>query len=61
MILQLHKESQKVGLEMHMKKTKVIFNNYILHYEIEIDYEVIDLSRNIFTSDRNLEMGWGVF
>ena len=29
-ILQLHRESQKVKLKMNMKKTKMMFNNYIL-------------------------------
>ena len=28
MILQLHRESQKVGLKMNIKKTKVMFNNF---------------------------------
>ena len=32
MILQLHKESQKVGLKVN----KVMFNNYILDHEVEI-------------------------
>ena len=34
MILQLHKESQKVGLKMNKKKIKVVFNNYILDHKI---------------------------
>ena len=42
MILQLHRESQKVGLKMNMKKTKVMFNNYILDHEVEIHDEVTD-------------------
>ena len=42
MILQLHRESHKVCLKMNMNKTKVMFNNYILCYEIEIDDEVIE-------------------
>ena len=42
LILQLYKESQKVGLKMNMKKTKVMFNNYILDHEIEIDDEGIE-------------------
>ena len=40
-ILQLQRESQKVGLKMNMKKTKLIFNNYISENKIEID-EVIE-------------------
>ena len=36
-ILQLHRESQKVGLQMNTKKTMVLFNNYKLDHEIEID------------------------
>ena len=31
----------KVGLQMNMKKTKVIFNNYIPNHEIEIKDEVV--------------------
>ena len=41
-ILQLHRESQKVCLKMNMKKTKMMFNNYIQHYEIKILDEVIE-------------------
>ena len=41
MILQLHIESQKVGLKMNMKKIKVI-TNYILDHKTEIDDEVIE-------------------
>ena len=40
MILQLQRESQKVSLKMNMKKTKVMFNNYILDHEIRIHDEV---------------------
>ena len=29
-ILQLYRESQKMGLEMNMKKTKIMFNSYEL-------------------------------
>ena len=42
MILQFHRESQNMGLNMTMKKTKVMFNNYTLDYEIQINYEVIE-------------------
>ena len=42
MILQLHKESQRVGLKIYMKKTKVIFNNYIQDHTIILDDEVIE-------------------
>ena len=41
MILQLHRESHKVGLKTNMKKTKVMFNNYILDLKIKIDDEII--------------------
>ena len=43
MILQLHRESQKVGLKM--KKTKVMFNSYILDHEILI-HAVTDCVQN---------------
>ena len=33
MILQLHRESQKVVLKMNIKKTKEMFNNYIQDHE----------------------------
>ena len=33
-ILQLHRGSQKVGLKMNMKITKVVFNNFIQDHEI---------------------------
>ena len=42
MILRLHRENQKVGLKMNIKKTKVIFNNYILDPEIRVDNKVIE-------------------
>ena len=42
MILQLHRESQKVGLKMFMKKTKMMFNNCLLNSELEIYDEVIE-------------------
>ena len=40
-ILQLHKESQKMSLKMNMKKIKMMFNYYIQGHEIEIHGEVI--------------------
>ena len=33
MILQLHKEKQNMGLIMNIKKTNVMFNNYVLDYK----------------------------
>ena len=41
MILQLHRESQKVSLKMIRKKNLLMFHNYILDHEIKIDDEVI--------------------
>ena len=41
MILQVHRERQKVGLEINMKKTKVMFNNYILDHDIRMYNQVI--------------------
>ena len=31
-----------MGLKMNMKKTKVMFKNYVLGHEIKIDDEVIE-------------------
>ena len=36
MILQLHRESQKVYLKMNIKNTKVMFNNNILDHECKM-------------------------
>ena len=41
MILQLDRQSQKLGLKINLKKTKMVFNNYILDHGITID-EVIE-------------------
>ena len=42
MILQLHIESQKVGLKMNNGKRKVIINNYPINHEIKVDDEEIE-------------------
>ena len=75
MISQLHKESQKIGLKMNMKKTKVMFNNYIPNHVIKVDdvmiervQEYIYLGQKI-SANPNLEneikrrigMGWSAF
>ena len=36
MILQIHRESQKVDLKINIKKTKVMFNNYILKVTVYV-------------------------
>ena len=40
-ILQFFKVSHIMGLKINMKKTKLMFSNYILGNEIKIDDEVI--------------------
>ena len=47
MILQLHRESQKVGLKINMEKTKVMFKNYIQDHEIKI-HELIECVEECF-------------
>ena len=75
MILQLHKESQKIGLKMNMKKTKVMFNNYIPNHVIKVDDEIIErvqeyiyLGQKISANPnheseikRRIGMGWSAF
>ena len=44
MIMQLHRENQKICLKMNMKKTKV-FKNDLLNHEIKKHDEVIECQR----------------
>ena len=45
----MHTEIQKVGLKMNIKKTKLMFNNYIVKYEIKINDELIECVKEKFT------------
>ena len=54
MILELHKNSQKVRLKMIMKESMVIFKNYILHHEIRIDNEVLECAQEYIYLGQNI-------
>ena len=47
-IIKLYRESQKVSLKIDIKKTKIIFNNYIPDYDIKIDYKVIESRKTLY-------------
>ena len=42
----MDRESQKVDTKMNMKKTKVLFNNFIRDHEIKIHDDVIECFQN---------------
>ena len=48
MIMQLHRESQKVSLKMNIKKTKVMFSNNMRYHKLIIDNEVDGMCQEMY-------------
>ena len=53
MILQLYRKSQKVGLKVNMKKTKLMFIDYIPD-QIHVDDEVIECVQEKISSGQKI-------
>ena len=51
MLNELNKESNKIGLRINMKKTKVMFNSYVKVKQIKVNDDIIE------TTDRYIYQG----